>query len=177
MEAAERLGEPLGEGDALTNLGMALWHVRNFEKTIAAYQSAVAIFHAGGPRHREARVLTNLGNAQRGLGRFEEAIISHEDAAAIFRQTGDRHGLGDALTNLGVALRHASKFEEAITALQERCRSIPGNRRPAQGGDGADQPRRGASGRPHRAGRHSTPRTLSQFSGKPATGTAKASRS
>ena len=97
---------------------MALWHVRNFEKTIAAYQNAVAIFHAGGPRHREARVLTNLGNAQRGLGRFEEAIISHEDAAAIFRQTGDRHGLGDALTNLGVALRHASKFEEAITALQ-----------------------------------------------------------
>ena len=119
LDAARRLGDRRGEGDALTILGVALVEVRRFEGAITACQDAAAIYRATGDRHSEGITLGNLGNALRYVQRFEEAITACQDAAAIYRETGDRHGEGGALNNLGIALREVRRFEDAITAHQD----------------------------------------------------------
>ncbi len=116
LDAAWRLGDRRGEGDALTILGLVLGYARRFEEAITAHQDAAAIYRQTGDRHREGMALGNLALALQGVRRFEEAITACQDAAAIFRQTGDRQSEGSALGNLGIALRDVRRFEEAVTA-------------------------------------------------------------
>ena len=170
-------GDRHGEGAALDNLGLALRQVRRFEEAITAHQDAAAIFRETGDRHGEGMALDNLGLALVEVRRFEEAITAYQDAAAIFRETGDRHREGMALTNLGIALGEVRRFEEAITAHQERRRDLPGDRRPARRGHGAEQPRpRAAGGAAVRGGDHRPPGRGRRSTGRPGTGTARAGR-
>jgi tetratricopeptide (TPR) repeat protein len=119
LDAARRLDNRRGEGDALTILGAALREVRRFDEAITACQDAAAIFRQTGDRHREGIALNDLGLALSEVRRFDEAITAHREGLAIFRQTGDRHREGIALGNLGLALQGVCRFDEAITACQD----------------------------------------------------------
>jgi tetratricopeptide (TPR) repeat protein len=103
LNAARRLGDRDGEGDALTNLGGALLGMRRFEEAVAAHQDAAAIYREIGDRHGEGDALNNLGLALKGMRRFDEAVTAHQDAIAIYRETSDRYHEGIALENLEVA--------------------------------------------------------------------------
>ena len=115
LDAARRLADRHGEGDALTTLGNALREARRFGEAITAHQDAAAIYRESGDRHREGMALNNLGVALREVRRFEDAITACQDAAAIYRETGE----GLALGGLGLALQGARRFAEAITAYQD----------------------------------------------------------
>jgi tetratricopeptide (TPR) repeat protein len=119
LDAARRLGDQRGEGDALTILGMALLQVRRFDDAITACQDAATICHDTNDRHSEAAALTNLGIALREMGRFDDAITACQDAATICRDTNDRHSEARALTSFGVVLRKVRRFDDAITACQD----------------------------------------------------------
>ncbi|NYV77395.1 tetratricopeptide repeat protein, partial [Streptomyces sp. UH6] len=116
LTAAHEVGDRLGEGMALTNLGLALQEVRRFEEAIDAHTQAAEICRELGDRHREGTALNNLGNALQEVRRFEEAIDAHTQDLEICRELGDRHGEGMALNNLGTALQEVRRFEEAIDA-------------------------------------------------------------
>jgi tetratricopeptide (TPR) repeat protein len=119
LNAARRLGDREGEGDALNNLGGTLIKMRRHEEAVTACQDAAAIFRETGDRRGEGDALNNLGLALRGVRRLEESIAAHRDADAIFRETGDRHGDAEALTNLGAALRESGQPAEAVCAWQD----------------------------------------------------------
>ena len=44
LQAARRLGDRAAEGEALTNLGLALYGLRRFDEAVIAHQDAAAIF-------------------------------------------------------------------------------------------------------------------------------------
>jgi tetratricopeptide (TPR) repeat protein len=119
LEAARHLGDRTAEGEALTNMGLALSGVRRFTEAICAHQDAEAIFRETGDRLREGAAQNNLGLALHGLNRNDEAVRAHQEAAAIFREIGDRRGYGKALNNLGLALHGLDQNGEAIRAHQE----------------------------------------------------------
>jgi len=119
LHAARRLSDHAAEGEALTNLGLALYGLRRYDEAVTAHQDAAAIFRQTGNRHGEGDVLNNLGLALHGLYRNDEAVTAHQDAAAMFRQAGNRHGEGKSLNNLGVALRALRRFDDAAAAHQD----------------------------------------------------------
>ncbi|MFI0420781.1 tetratricopeptide repeat protein [Spongiactinospora sp. 9N601] len=119
VQAAIRLGDRHGEGQALNNLGPALRQVRRFDEAIITCEQAAAIFREMGDRHGEGLALGNLGLALEQVRRFDEAITAHEQAGVIYREMGDRHGEGRAVNNLGLALREVGRFDEAITAHEQ----------------------------------------------------------
>lgn len=119
LGAARHLGDRTAEGEALTNLGLALSGVRRFDDAVRAHQDAVAIFAGMGDRREEAAARNNLGLALHGLNRNDEAIRAHQEAAAIFREMRDRLGEGQALNNLGLALHGLDRNGEAINAHQD----------------------------------------------------------
>ena len=141
-DAAHRQGSRVNEAAALNNLGVALREVRRFEEAVTACQDAAAIYRETGDRHGEGMALTNLGAALVEVRRFEEAITARQDAAAIYRETGDRHGEGMALNNLGVALAGGAAVRGGDHRVPGRGGDLPGDRRPARRGRGADQPGR-----------------------------------
>lgn len=71
LTTARQLNDRHGEGDALTNLGVALRRVRRFEEAITAHQDAVAIFQETADRQGEGVALNNLGLALADVRRFE----------------------------------------------------------------------------------------------------------
>jgi tetratricopeptide (TPR) repeat protein len=119
IQAARRLGDRHGEGNALNNLGVALRQMRRFDEAITAGWRAAAIYRDTRDRHGQGTALDNLGSALQEVRRFDDAITAYQDAAAIYRDTGDRYGEGTALGNLGTALQGVLRFDEAITAHQE----------------------------------------------------------
>ncbi len=145
-------GDRHGEGVALNNLGLALRGVRRFEEAVSAHQDAAAIYRETGDRHGEGTALNNLGLALREVRQFEEAVSAHQDAAAIYREAGDRHGEGRALNNLGLALGGGAAVRGGGQCSPGRGGHLPGGRRPARRGHGAEQPRPrlpgNAAGRP-----------------------------
>jgi tetratricopeptide (TPR) repeat protein len=136
LDAARRLGDRGGEGDALSNLGIALHGLGRFGEAVAALQEAAAIFRETGSCQGEAKAANNLGLALRGLCRFGEAIAAHQEAAAIFRKVHDWHGEGNALGNLGVALAQSGQPVQAIGALRDAAAAF---------GDTDDPYRQGAA--------------------------------
>jgi tetratricopeptide (TPR) repeat protein len=119
LDAARRLGDRGGEGDALSNLGIALHGLRRSGEAVTALQEAAAIFHETDDREGQGDALSNLGIALHGLGRSGEAVTALQEAAAIFRETGSCQGEAKAANNLGLALRGLCRFGEAIAAHQE----------------------------------------------------------
>jgi tetratricopeptide (TPR) repeat protein len=119
LSAARLLGDHSAEGEALTNLGLALSGMRRFEQAVGAHQDAVAIFRQIGDRQDEGAARNNLGIALHGLGRNDEAARAHREATAIFREMRDRLGEGRAVNNLGLALRGLNQNNEAVLAHQE----------------------------------------------------------
>jgi tetratricopeptide (TPR) repeat protein len=119
MCAARRIGNRVAEGEALTNMGLALFGVHQLPEAVRAHLDAEAIFRETGDRQREGAAQNNLGLALHGLDRNDEAIRAHQQAAAIFRDTGNRQGEGKALNNLGLALHGLDRNDEAIRAHRE----------------------------------------------------------
>jgi tetratricopeptide (TPR) repeat protein len=118
VSIAHRLGDRPREGDALTNLGLALRELDRPHEALIAHELAAGIFRKIGDRHREAMALTNLGLALPDVGQFDEAITACQSAARIYRELRDRHREAMALNNLGLALQGQRRVNEAIVAHQ-----------------------------------------------------------
>ena len=109
--------------------------------------------------------------------RFDDWITATTISLDAARRLGDRRREGDALTILGLALRAGAAVRGGHHRPPGRRRHLPGDRRPAPRGHGAEQPRqRPAGGAAVRGGASPPTRTISRSAGRPATGTARAWR-
>jgi len=113
-DAAQRLGDRRGEGNALGNLGNAYSDLGQVQETIRCYERALAIGQEIGDRRGEGNALGNLGNAYSALGQVQEAIRYYQRALAIAQEIGDRRGEGNRLGNLGIAYYVLGQVEMAI---------------------------------------------------------------
>jgi tetratricopeptide (TPR) repeat protein len=118
LNAARRLGDRQGEGDALNNLGGALLKTHRPKEAITAHRDAAAIFRETGDREGQGDALDNLGLALRRARRLDESITAHRDAAASYWETGDRYSEAKALHNLRIALQESGRSGEAINIWQ-----------------------------------------------------------
>lgn len=116
LTAAQQLKDQAAEGDALTNLGLALFGLHRYDEAVVAHQETVAIFREIEDQHGEADALNNLGLALHSLHRESEAADAQSEATDIYRATGDRNGEGNALNNLGLALRAMRQVDQAVAA-------------------------------------------------------------
>jgi len=119
LNVARRIGDRAAEGDALTNLGLALNGLQRYDEAATAHHEAAAIFGRTRDFHGEGSALNNLGLALRALRQFDEAVAMHREAAAIFRETGDRHSEAKTLGNLGNVLHELGLSQGAVAAYQE----------------------------------------------------------
>ena len=96
---------------ALSNLGVALYELKDYEEAARAQRKAIA----ANPDFAEAH--SNLGNALHALRRFDEAIAAYRRAIEI------KPNYADAWANLGTTLHHSGSFEEGIVGVAPRHRA------------------------------------------------------
>ena len=136
LSASRRLGDQLGESNALGNLGLAYAQLGEPRRSIEQYEQALAINRRSRNRFGESANLGNLGQAYSALGEPHRSVEYYEQALAIGREIGDRHGEGNALGSLGNAYadlgqpRRAAKYHEQALEISREI----GDRR----GEGSD---------------------------------------
>ncbi|BAZ28289.1 hypothetical protein NIES4074_07200 [Cylindrospermum sp. NIES-4074] len=119
LATARKIGDRLGEGKALGNLGFAYDSLGNYPQAIEYYQQDLSIAREISDRRGEGQTLGNLGIAYRSLGNYPQAIEYHQQYLTISREIGYRQGEGQALGGLGIAYDSLGNYPQAIEYHQQ----------------------------------------------------------
>src|SRR5205085_323131 len=91
LAACRRLGDRLGEGKALGNLGLAWAALGDAKKAIGYHEQQLAIALEIGDRHSEGAALYNSAEEYEKLGEHNKAIANAKAALATLRAIESPH--------------------------------------------------------------------------------------
>ncbi|MCC6739322.1 MAG: tetratricopeptide repeat protein [Planctomycetia bacterium] len=125
-EAAERLWrahaelcEGVQRADSTAEAATAAAHAGRPRAAVELWEDAIALFRAGGVRHREAGAVTQLGFVLLELGDVEGARRRFDEALALQRADGDRLAATASQNGQAVLLRMTGRVREAEAILRE----------------------------------------------------------
>jgi len=113
------LGDPIGEGLALSKLGNVEYAVGNYAMAKDHYSKAILLLRAVGDARTEGSVLGRLGNVLQAEGQMPAAITALTDAIAIHQSVGNKHAEGVDLGNLGNIFRAQGEYQRARELFEE----------------------------------------------------------
>jgi tetratricopeptide (TPR) repeat protein len=119
VQAAQHLGDRLGQANALSTLGDVRHLTGDYRGAARDLQQALAIYRDLGDQLGQANALSILGNVRRLTGDYVGAAGDLEQALAIYRDLGDRLGQAGALTFLGDVLRLTGDYRGAAGDLEQ----------------------------------------------------------
>ncbi|MCX4744415.1 tetratricopeptide repeat protein [Kitasatospora sp. NBC_01287] len=118
LELARRLGDRLGEANALTYLGRVQQRAEDFEAAAENHRQALAIFREFGRTIGLINAHGDLGVVQQDTGQYEQAAANHREAQRLARGRSRKHE-GNALTNLGIVLYATGDYPAAEDSLRQ----------------------------------------------------------
>jgi tetratricopeptide (TPR) repeat protein len=121
-EAARHLDDPIGEANALTNLGSMRQEAADHDEAAELFQQALTIYRELGDSLGEANCLSNLGNLHRMVGEHAASVELHQKAVVLHRQLGNQLGEARTLMTFGLARIATGDYGEARDHLQEALR-------------------------------------------------------
>jgi tetratricopeptide (TPR) repeat protein/transcriptional regulator with XRE-family HTH domain len=119
LDAAEAIGDQLGQAQALLGLGTIHFGLGRYADAIAHHKKADALFCRADDTLGRARVQTNLGMVEVAAGRYVKAAGHHRSALGLYRLAGDRIGEARALGNLGILDTRLHRYGDAARRHRE----------------------------------------------------------
>ena len=119
IEAAQHLGDRLGQANALIDLGGLRGVTGDYPGAAGDLEEALGIYRDLGDRLGQANALIDLGEVGRATGEYPAAAQALEQALGICRDLGDRLGQAHALSSLGVVRRATGEYPAAAQALEQ----------------------------------------------------------
>jgi tetratricopeptide (TPR) repeat protein/transcriptional regulator with XRE-family HTH domain len=119
IQAARRLGDRLGQANALTDLGAVRRLMAEYPAAAQALEQALDIYRDLGNRLGQAGALGELGVTRRATGNYPAAAQALEQALDINRDLGNQLGQANALAELGVVRLMTGEFPAAGQALEQ----------------------------------------------------------
>ncbi|GLZ33623.1 hypothetical protein Lesp02_58110 [Lentzea sp. NBRC 105346] len=112
--AASLLGDRIGEGTALHNLGRVHWRLGRHHTALSYFEQALVIHREVGNLTGEADAINNMGNVNQRLGHYPLALRLYEEALALRCAAGDRVGEGATRGNIGIIHHRTGRFALAL---------------------------------------------------------------
>jgi tetratricopeptide (TPR) repeat protein len=119
IQAAQQLGDRLGQAGALNDLGELRRLTGDFPAAAQALEQALGIYRDLGDRLGQARALCGLGDVRRLTGEYPAAAQALEQALGNCRDLGFRQGQANVLLYLGVVRRLTGEYPVAAQAQDE----------------------------------------------------------
>jgi tetratricopeptide (TPR) repeat protein len=117
--AAQRLGDRLGQANALNDLGVVRRLTGDYPAAAGTLEQALGSYRSLGDRLGQANALSNLGGVRQHTGDYPAAAQALEEALGIYRDLGDRRGQAGALGNLGGVRQRTGDYPAAAGVLEE----------------------------------------------------------
>jgi tetratricopeptide (TPR) repeat protein len=118
-QAAQHLGDRLGQADALNDLGEVRQLTGDYPGAAQVLEEALGIYRDLGDRLGQASALHNLGVMRRMTTEYLGAAQAQEEARGIYGDLGDRLGQGSALNELGAVRWMTGDYPGAAQVLEE----------------------------------------------------------
>ncbi|HEX5497430.1 MAG TPA: tetratricopeptide repeat protein, partial [Mycobacteriales bacterium] len=115
LDAAQVVGNRIGELAALTGLGQVYYAQGRHERAAGCYERALKIAQTTGHRTGEQDALTGLGHIHRTQGQYERAAECFGRALKIGRATGHHGGELNALNGIGWDYLAQGQHEQAAS--------------------------------------------------------------
>ncbi|MGH8977539.1 MAG: ATP-binding protein, partial [Acidimicrobiia bacterium] len=115
----EELDDPLGQGNALTNLGIDYARQGEWEDALVVWERGREAFERAGDVVGAAGMTHNIGEHYATLGRLEEAEVRLIDARRVWKAARYPLGVANATSGLGRVLARLGRDEEAMGLLGE----------------------------------------------------------
>ncbi len=119
IQAAQQLGDRLGQAGALNDLGDVRRLAGDYPAAAQALEQALSIYHDLGNRLGQANALTYLGDVRQLTGDYPAAAQALEQALSIYHDLGDRLGQANALSNLALIRWGTADYQAAARALEQ----------------------------------------------------------
>jgi class 3 adenylate cyclase/tetratricopeptide (TPR) repeat protein len=115
----EALDDLLGQGNALTNLGIDYARQGEWELALDAWERGRGAFERAGDVVGAAGLVHNIGEHYSNLGRLEEAEARHAEARRVWTAARYPLGAASATSGLGRTLARQGRDAEAMPLLEE----------------------------------------------------------
>jgi tetratricopeptide (TPR) repeat protein/DNA-binding XRE family transcriptional regulator len=119
IQAAQQLGDRLGQAGALNDLGDVRRLTGEYPAAAQVLEQALDIYRDLGNRSGQAGALSDLGVVRWQRGEYPAAAQVLEQALDIFRDLGDRLGQANALRLLGAVRRLRGDYPAATRDLEQ----------------------------------------------------------
>jgi len=119
IEAARRLGDRLGEANALNDLGDVRWLTGDYPAATLALEQALGLYRDLGDQLGQANALNYLGIVRCLTGDYPAAAQAQEQALGLYRDLGDRRGQANTLRELGVVRYVTDDYPGAARAFED----------------------------------------------------------
>ena len=119
VQAAQRLGDRLGQASALNDLGTVRRLTGDYPAAAQVLEQALGIYRDLGDRLGQASALSDLGGVRLLTGDYPAAAQDLEQALGIYRDLGNQLGQASAINWLGVVRRATGDFPAAAQDLEQ----------------------------------------------------------
>jgi tetratricopeptide (TPR) repeat protein len=123
LDESRKLGNSNQQAQILNNLGIAHYHVREYEQAGARYEEALAIFLDMNSTSGLALARLNLGEVALALSHYEKALDHWNIALHLYEEMNDPAGTADAALHLArvhVIVENVSQLDSLI----EQARTV-----------------------------------------------------
>ena len=114
LSIAKERGNRPGEGRAYNNLGLAYFHLGDFQQAIECFTQLLNIAKEVGYKEWERVASCNLANAYHLVSDFQKATEYYLQSLSLSKELGDRHLQGRIYGNLGLTYYSVGDFKQAI---------------------------------------------------------------
>ncbi len=119
VQAAQDLGDRLGQASALHDLGDLRRLTDDYPASAQALEQALDIYRDLGDRLGQANALHDLGVVRSITGDYPAAVRAQEQALGLYRDIADRLGQANVLRELGAVRRLTGDYPTAVQALEQ----------------------------------------------------------
>jgi len=123
VRIAEKIGDPAGMGNALSDLGMIYKLQNRQEQALDCLQKSLAIFEKTEDKKGKARALLRIGLTHESQGRFDQALEYYDKSLAISLETEDRNATALIFNNLGNVHSSLGHYELSL-GLYQKSRAL-----------------------------------------------------
>jgi CHAT domain-containing protein/Tfp pilus assembly protein PilF len=116
---AERIGDPVGMGNALCDLGFVYELQNRPEQALDCLQKSFAIFVKTGDKRGKARALLRIGHTRESQGLFDQALEYYDKSLAISLEAEDRSAAALIFNNLGNVHSSLGHYELSLELYQK----------------------------------------------------------
>ncbi len=124
LELSQLLGTLNQEAQIRNNLGIAYYHLKQFDEARQCYSRAREIFTALNSKSGIALALSNLGEVAYAEGDYEQALDSWSDALRLYRDMGDYGAIVETLLQMAQVYSVLTDTQAMERGLEEAERLV-----------------------------------------------------